>query len=170
MALSRYRYWNELSLPFPTFSRKFSVSQQVELLATCFSSSHCLLCELSDNMDCRTTLYVQACHQQTDTQYTPPTPTWRNCRVASRRRRRCVLGLSYASPSWWGFANDRHRLKAFLRRSAKLQNWFMEPTIQLLSLASVMTPTCSQLFDRIIVYCQHVYINYVLLHYVRSSP
>jgi len=24
-----------------------------------------------------------------DSQYTPPTPTWRNCRVESRRRRRC---------------------------------------------------------------------------------
>jgi len=26
--------------------------------------------------------------------YTPPTPTRRNCRAESRRRRRCVLGLS----------------------------------------------------------------------------
>ena len=28
-------------------------------------------------------------------QYTPPMPTRRNCRVASRRRRRCVLGITH---------------------------------------------------------------------------
>ena len=31
--------------------------------------------------------------QLTKAQYTPPTPRRRNCRVSSRRRRRCVLGL-----------------------------------------------------------------------------
>jgi len=33
----------------------------------------------------------------TNAQYTPPTPTRRNCRVESRRRRRCVLGLTQHS-------------------------------------------------------------------------
>ena len=32
-----------------------------------------------------------------NTHYTPPTPTRRNCRFESRRRRRCVLGLTKRS-------------------------------------------------------------------------
>ena len=33
---------------------------------------------------------TRSCEQDTQAQYTPPTPTRRNCRVSSRRRRRCV--------------------------------------------------------------------------------
>jgi len=80
-----------------TFSRKFSVSQQVdELLAACSQSLFAL---------------------QTLRQHGLPDDALHAVFQAI-----VINQLSHASPAWWGFASadDRHRLEAFLRRLARL--------------------------------------------------
>ena len=58
-----------------------------------------------------------------------------------------VNRLSYASPAWWGFvsADDRHRLEAFLRRSARLGYRANSST----TFASICDDADDQLFERI---------------------
>ena len=80
-----------------TINRKFSVTQHVEnLLASCAQTLFAL---------------------RTLRQHGLPTSAIHIVFKAT-----VVAKLSYASPAWWGFtsADDRNRLEAFLRRSARL--------------------------------------------------
>jgi len=112
-----------------TFSRKLSVSQHVdELLATSSQSLFALRTlrqhGLSDDA-------LHAVFQAI---------------VINR--------LSYASPAWWGFASadDRHRLEAFLRRSARLG--YRDNSSA--TFASICDDADDQLFERITHNSQHL--------------
>jgi len=112
-----------------TFSRKFSVSQHVdELLATCSQS-----------------LFAP----QTLRQHGLPDDALHAVFQAIVINRQ-----SHASPAWWGFASadDRHRLEAFLRRSARLGYRAKSAA----TFASICDDADYQLFERIISNSQHL--------------
>jgi len=48
---------------------------------------------------------------------TPPTPTRRNCRVESRRRRRCVLGLTYDNHNTCSLGACQNQMQGLQGRS-----------------------------------------------------
>jgi len=112
-----------------TFSRKFSVSQHVdELLAACSQSLFAL---------------------RTLRQHGLPDEALHAVFQAI-----VINRLSYASPAWWGFASadDRHRLEAFLRRSARLGYRANSST----TFASICGDADDQLFMRITSNSQHL--------------
>jgi hypothetical protein len=71
-----------------------------------------------------------------------------------------VAKLSYASPTWWGFASaaDKDRLEAFLRRSGQLE--YREKSAP--TLASICDEAEGRLFNNILSNSQH------LLHHLLS--
>jgi len=112
-----------------TFSRKFSVSQYVDsLLAACYQSLFALW---------------------TPRQHGLPDDTLNEVFQAV-----VINKLTHASPAWWGFASgdDRHRLEAFLRKSAKL-GYRAE---RLTTFASICDDANCKLFTRITGKTQHL--------------